>query len=207
MGGRVIEKSRFSEEQIIGILKQHEAGVKTADVCREHGISAATAAAFHIFRAVEAAVHDYGVYVRDKPFTPREKKGGLGAYANCLKEMALSVDLRITGAIGHIASLYRNPTIHPEMHISNEEVIGTLNIAISVIDLVALDWKRREETPQKLLSEILPDDTKVDELIGDSDSSKVLPPKRTSRLLKGNNSGKERKDKVGKSRKELPPKI
>jgi putative transposase len=27
---------------IIGILKQHEAGVKTADVCREHGISAAT---------------------------------------------------------------------------------------------------------------------------------------------------------------------
>lgn len=37
-----MKKSRFSEEQIIGILKQHEAGVKTADVCREHGISAAT---------------------------------------------------------------------------------------------------------------------------------------------------------------------
>ena len=32
-------KSRFSEEQIIGILKQQESGVKTADVCREHGIS------------------------------------------------------------------------------------------------------------------------------------------------------------------------
>lgn len=37
-----MKKSRFSEEQIIGILKQHEAGVKTADVCREHGIGAAT---------------------------------------------------------------------------------------------------------------------------------------------------------------------
>lgn len=37
-----MKKSRFSEEQIIGMLKQHEAGVKTADVCREHGISAAT---------------------------------------------------------------------------------------------------------------------------------------------------------------------
>jgi putative transposase len=35
-----MKKSRFSEEQIIGILKQHEAGVKTADVCRGHGISA-----------------------------------------------------------------------------------------------------------------------------------------------------------------------
>ena len=32
-------KSRFSEEQIIGILKQQEGGVKTADVCREHNIS------------------------------------------------------------------------------------------------------------------------------------------------------------------------
>lgn len=37
-----MKKSRYSEEQIIGILMQHEAGVKTADVCREHGISAAT---------------------------------------------------------------------------------------------------------------------------------------------------------------------
>jgi putative transposase len=37
-----MKKSLYSEEQIIGMLKQHEAGVKTADVCREHGISAAT---------------------------------------------------------------------------------------------------------------------------------------------------------------------
>ncbi len=32
-------KQRFSEEQIIGILKQQESGVPTAEVCREHGIS------------------------------------------------------------------------------------------------------------------------------------------------------------------------
>ena len=37
-----MKKSRYSEEQIIGILKQHEGGVKMADLCREHGISAAT---------------------------------------------------------------------------------------------------------------------------------------------------------------------
>ena len=37
-----MKKSRYTEEQIIAILKQHEAGVKTADLCREHGISSAT---------------------------------------------------------------------------------------------------------------------------------------------------------------------
>ena len=33
---------RFTEEQIIGILREQEARVKTADVCRKHGISSAT---------------------------------------------------------------------------------------------------------------------------------------------------------------------
>ncbi len=35
-------KSRFSEEQIIGILKEQESGVPTADVCRQHNLSANT---------------------------------------------------------------------------------------------------------------------------------------------------------------------
>ncbi len=34
--------SRFSEEQIIGILRETEAGAKTPEVCRRHGISDAT---------------------------------------------------------------------------------------------------------------------------------------------------------------------
>ena len=37
-----MRKSRFSEEQIIGILKEHQAGVPVADLCRKHGISDAT---------------------------------------------------------------------------------------------------------------------------------------------------------------------
>ena len=34
--------SRFTEEQIIGILREQEAGQRTADVCRRHGVSEAT---------------------------------------------------------------------------------------------------------------------------------------------------------------------
>ncbi len=37
-----MKKSRFSETQIIGILKAVEAGRMVKDVCREHGISDAT---------------------------------------------------------------------------------------------------------------------------------------------------------------------
>ena len=37
-----MKRSRFSEEQIIAILREHEAGSATAEVCRKHGISEAT---------------------------------------------------------------------------------------------------------------------------------------------------------------------
>jgi putative transposase len=35
-------RTRFSEEQIIAVLREHEAGMKTDEVCRKHGISSAT---------------------------------------------------------------------------------------------------------------------------------------------------------------------
>ena len=37
-----MKRSRFTEEQIIAILREQESGVRTADACRKHGISEAT---------------------------------------------------------------------------------------------------------------------------------------------------------------------
>ncbi len=37
-----MKRTRFTEEQIIAVLKEHELGAKTVDVCRKHGISEAT---------------------------------------------------------------------------------------------------------------------------------------------------------------------
>ncbi len=43
-----MKRSRFTEEQIIAMLKEQEAGMATADVCRKHGVSSAT---FYKFKA------------------------------------------------------------------------------------------------------------------------------------------------------------
>jgi putative transposase len=41
-GDQSMKRNRSTEEQIIGILKEHEAGVSVADLCRKHGVSDAS---------------------------------------------------------------------------------------------------------------------------------------------------------------------
>jgi putative transposase len=43
-----MKKARLTEEQIIGILQEHEAGAKCADLCRKHGMSEGT---FYVWKA------------------------------------------------------------------------------------------------------------------------------------------------------------
>jgi hypothetical protein len=55
-----MKPSQFTEEQIIGILREQEAGAKTAGVCRKHGISSATFYEWHVClsrAATSATIH------------------------------------------------------------------------------------------------------------------------------------------------------
>ncbi len=54
-----MKRSRFAEVQIIVTLREQESGVKTADVCRKHGISGAT---FYKWRSKYGGLGSLGVY-------------------------------------------------------------------------------------------------------------------------------------------------
>jgi putative transposase len=49
-----MKKSRFTEERIIAILKEHHAGLSAADLCRKHGISDATFYIYGLFSLCKA---------------------------------------------------------------------------------------------------------------------------------------------------------
>lgn len=48
-----MKRSRFTDEQIIGILKEHEAGTPVSELCRKHGVS-------------DASIYIYGLFPRCK---------------------------------------------------------------------------------------------------------------------------------------------
>ena len=145
--------SSSAREKMVDIIQDlHDAGRCVA-------FELPTAAAFHLYRSVEAATKTYIFAVRGTPVTDSEKKRGLGGFANILRQKNLYVDERIYTSVEQLVRLHRNPSIHPDRHISNAEVIGTMGMVVSVIEVMALDMDRRINTPSVPLSEILPDDS------------------------------------------------
>ena len=65
-----MKRSRFSDEQIIAIVKEQEAGMATVEVCRRHGISGAT---FYKWKSPRSSIADcvrHPVRGRQGPATP-----------------------------------------------------------------------------------------------------------------------------------------
>lgn len=77
-----MKKSKFTESQIIGILKQYEAGVKVSDLCREHGFSQAT---FYNWKS------KYSGLDKSKLKRLKELEAELSRYKRIVAEQALSI--------------------------------------------------------------------------------------------------------------------
>jgi putative transposase len=102
-----MKRSKFTEEQIIAILREQESGVKTADVCRKHGISEAT---FYKYKAKFG-----GMEVSDarKPKALEDENRKLKKLlAEAMLDVAMLKDLNVRngdarcGAAGCGSSLY-----------------------------------------------------------------------------------------------------
>lgn len=121
----------------------------------------ATAAGFHIFRAVEAVGREYVKAVRKTPPTEKEKNLGLGGYKKILTDHG--ADERVINALDQLRKLHRNPTMHPEVSLTTEEVITTLGLAQSVIHAMVADMEKFTGMSKPEIAAILPEPEELDE--------------------------------------------
>jgi hypothetical protein len=102
--------------------------------CREAGKCLAyelsTACGFHIFRAVEAILRKYYSQVSGGKAPPKVRN--IGVYLNAMKQAGVG-DEKIRFALKQLTDLYRNPLIHPEAVLTQEEAIGIFGLARSAI--------------------------------------------------------------------------
>jgi hypothetical protein len=75
-----MKRTKFTDEQIIGILAEHEAGVKCADLCRKHGMSEGT---FYVITRLAPPAHSWPEWLRhvhsDVANDVSETEGACGA--------------------------------------------------------------------------------------------------------------------------------
>lgn len=73
-----MKRTRFTEEQIIAMLKEREAGTSTVEVCRKHGVSTAT---FYTYRAKHGGLEVSDAHrlraLEDEPYPSGEDRRAL----------------------------------------------------------------------------------------------------------------------------------
>ena len=100
-----MKRARFTEEQIIAVLKEHEAGAKTADLARKHGISEATIynwkSKYGGMEVNEAKTAGFIVVTTDKGLCGGMNTNVLRAVTNKLRELQSAGQSAQAVAIGN----------------------------------------------------------------------------------------------------------
>jgi len=114
-----------------------------------------TASAFHVFRALELVVLMYFPVLHITP--PTEKKRSLGTYINLLEgkdvdgkpvEEAPKIDAKIPFMLRHLKDTYRNPIMHPELVLENDEAEDLFPFALAAISTMVRDIMKRKPDPE-----------------------------------------------------------
>jgi hypothetical protein len=110
-----------------------------------------TASAFHILRAVESVMSVYFERVTGKPIPTRMRNWGI--YLKTLRKYPQHSQKAI-GFLDHIRDTYRNPILHPEVIVSEDEAESLLGAAASAIRMLVLETEALEQKPLDLPFEI-----------------------------------------------------
>jgi hypothetical protein len=89
-----------------------------------------TACGFHIFRATESVLRKYYAQLTGSNTLPKVRN--IGVYLNAMKQAKVG-DEKVIFALKQMADLHRNPLIHPDTVLTQEEAIGIFGLARSAI--------------------------------------------------------------------------
>jgi hypothetical protein len=100
------------------------------ETCKCLAYELPTASGFHIFRAAESVLRKYFHHVTGGASVPKVRN--IGVYLNAMKQKKVG-DEKITFSLKQMAEVYRNPLIHPEAVLTQEDAIGLFGLARSAI--------------------------------------------------------------------------
>jgi hypothetical protein len=102
-----------------------------------------TAAGYHVFRATESVLRRYYAHMTHGAAPPKVRS--IKVYTKALRSCGVGTEKVLT-SLEQMAELHRNPLIHPEVILSQEEAYGTFGIARSVIGFMLSELPRLDAT-------------------------------------------------------------
>ena len=125
------------------LLKVPEALFDTREAGKALAFELPTACGFHVFRATESVIRRY--YTEVTGGQPLPKVRNIGVYIKAIRK-AQCGDEKILSTLEQMASLHRNPLIHPEAVLTMDEAILSMGIACSAITAMLAALPKQQPT-------------------------------------------------------------